>query len=116
MYSQVQPAAPSARVSNPTLMFTRAATPRDTVLEEVVALGRVRIVTEGTAIHRSGDPFRSVFFLKSGAAKRMLIQEDGREQILGFQMPGDLLGMEAIDCGTHSNSMSRRVTLSRPSF
>jgi len=78
---------------------------RDAVLEQVVALGRARVVTEGTAIHRAGDPFRSVFFVKSGAAKRMLIQEDGREQILGFPMPGDIVGMEAIDAGVHTTTV-----------
>ena len=35
----------------------------------------------------------------------MLIQEDGREQILGFPMPGDILGMEAIDGGAHSTTV-----------
>jgi len=75
------------------------------VLDDIVALGRVRIITEGTAIHRCGDAFRSVFFIKSGAAKRVLIQEDGREQILGFPMPGDLLGLEAIDGGTHTTNV-----------
>lgn len=105
MHSQVQSVTQNIRVGNPSLMASRSVASRDAVLEEVVALGRVRVVTEGTAIHRAGDPFRSVFFLKSGAAKRMLIQEDGREQILGFPMPGDIVGMEAIDGGTHSTTV-----------
>ena len=105
MYSQVQLVTPSVSVGNSAFLAARAASSRDRVLAEVVALGRVRVVTEGTAIHRAGDAFRSVFFLKSGAAKRMLIQEDGREQILGFPMPGDILGMEAIDAGAHSTTV-----------
>jgi CRP/FNR family transcriptional regulator len=74
-------------------------------LDDIVALGRVRVVTEGTAIHRAGDAFRSVFYVKSGAAKRLLIQEDGREQILGFPMPGDIVAMEAISGGVHSTTV-----------
>ena len=35
----------------------------------------------------------------------MLIQEDGREQILGFPMPGDIVGMEAIDAGVHTTTV-----------
>jgi CRP/FNR family transcriptional regulator len=105
MHSQVQSAAQNLRVGSSSLMASRSLASREAVLEEVVALGRARVVTEGTAIHRAGDPFRSVFFLKSGAAKRMLIQEDGREQILGFPMPGDIVGMEAIDAGTHSTTV-----------
>ena len=105
MYSQAQSVTPYFRIGSPALLASRSAASRDAVLAEVVALGRVRVVTEGTAIHRAGDPFRSVFFLKSGAAKRMLIKEDGREQILGFPMPGDILGMEAIDGGAHSTTV-----------
>lgn len=106
MYLQAQSVTPYIRVGNPVLPATRTVASRDAVLAEVVALGRVRVVTEGTAIHRAGDAFRSVVYLKSGAAKRMLVQEDGREQILGFPMPGDILGMEAIDGGAHSTTVT----------
>jgi len=75
------------------------------ILGEIVALGNARVVTYGATIHRTGEPFRSLFFLRSGAAKRSFIQEDGREQILGFPMPGDILGMEAIDGGAHSTTV-----------
>jgi CRP/FNR family transcriptional regulator, anaerobic regulatory protein len=74
-------------------------------LDKIVALGHARIITEGTAIHRAGDMFRSVYFLKSGAAKRLMIQEDGREQILGFPMPGELIGVEAIDSRKHTTTV-----------
>ena len=105
MHSQTLSVTASIRAATPTQLPARDAGPRAAILEAVVALGRIRLVTEGTAIHRAGDPFRSVFFVKSGAAKRMLIQEDGREQILGFPMPGDILGMEAIDGGAHSTTV-----------
>ena len=105
MHSQTLSVPPSIRAATPTLLPARDTGSRAAILEAVVALGRIRLVTEGTAIHRAGDPFRSVFFVKSGAAKRMLIQEDGREQILGFPMPGDILGMEAIDGAAHSTTV-----------
>lgn len=105
MYSQTHSGTPHARDGSPLLFSARSATSREAALADVVALGRMRVVTEGTAIHRAGDLFRSVFFLKSGAAKRLLIKEDGREQILGFPMPGDILGMEAIDGGVHSTTV-----------
>ena len=105
MHSQTNPITPYSGVSTQPVLAAHSSSARDAVLAEVVALGRVRVVTEGTAIHRAGEAFRSVFFLKSGAAKRMLVQEDGREQILGFPMPGDILGMEAIDGGAHSTTV-----------
>lgn len=105
MHSQAQTTSQHARFRELHPRAIGAACSSDGVLTEVVALGRMRVVTDGTAIHRAGDTFRSVFFLKSGAAKRMLIKEDGREQILGFPMPGDILGMEAIDGGAHSTTV-----------
>ena len=105
MHAQTLPAASHVRLVNPMLLAARSAICRDPVLSEVVALGRLRVVTEGTAVHRAGDLFGSVFFLTSGAAKRTLIREDGREQILGFPMPGDIIGMEAIDGGSHSTTV-----------
>ena len=77
----------------------------NSVLAQVVALGSAHIVSYGTSIHRAGEPFHSLFFLRSGAAKRILLQEDGREQILGFPMPGDIIGMEAIGGGEHSTTV-----------
>lgn len=108
MHAYVSPMLPTNRQSA-MLPFSGAFSTRDygrsSPLEEIVALGRVRMVTEGTAIHRAGDTFRSVFYIKSGAAKRVLIQEDGREQILGFPMPGDIVAIEAISAGTHSTTV-----------
>lgn len=105
MQSQAFSAPLYSRASNLAFSGTRIAATREAALAELVALGRPRVVTEGTVIHRAGDPFRSVFFLNSGAAKRLLIKEDGREQVLGFPMPGDILGMEAIDGGAHSTTV-----------
>ncbi|MFN3629697.1 MAG: helix-turn-helix domain-containing protein [Casimicrobiaceae bacterium] len=74
-------------------------------MEHIARIGRARLLTEGTSIHRAGELFRSVFLLRSGATKRLLVQEDGREQILGFQMPGDLIGLESIHARTHSTTV-----------
>ncbi len=109
MHAYTQPTLQGSRHSAPLIPSMASQSERDggksAPLEAVVALGWVRVVTEGTAIHRAGDTFRSVFFVKSGAAKRVLIQEDGREQILGFPMPGDIVAMEAISAGTHSTTV-----------
>ena len=51
MQSHIQPVTQQFRVGNTGLMTSRNAS-RDAVLEQVVALGRARVVTEGTAIHR----------------------------------------------------------------
>ncbi len=76
-----------------------------TAIEKIARLGRTRLLTTGTSIHRAGELFKSVYLLHSGSSKRLIIQEDGREQILGFQMPGDLIGLESIDARTHSTTV-----------
>lgn len=75
-------------------------------LHRVLALGQSRIVREGMAIHRVSDPLRSLFFLRTGVAKRIMLQEDGREQILGFPLPGEILGLEAMGNDQHSSTVS----------
>ena len=105
MYLPVHAATQRLDAGHPKIFTASQGAPRDPMLSAVVALGRLRVVTEGTAIHRAGDGFGSVFFVTSGAAKRSLLQADGREQILGFPMPGDILGMEAIDAGVHSTTV-----------
>jgi CRP/FNR family transcriptional regulator, anaerobic regulatory protein len=86
-------------------LFEQAALQKIDSFEKIIAIGSSRVVTEGTFIHRAGDHFRSVFFLRSGAAKRSLITEDGREQVLGFPMSGELIGLEAIDAAVHTTSV-----------
>ncbi len=109
MHAYTQPMLHGSRHSAPLMPYMASQGIREggrtDPLEAVVALGRARVVTEGTAIHRAGDAFRSVFYVRSGAAKRVLIQEDGREQILGFPMPGDIVAMEAISAGAHSTTV-----------
>ncbi|MBW8066425.1 MAG: helix-turn-helix domain-containing protein, partial [Ferrovum sp.] len=51
--------------------------------------------------YRVGDPFRSLFAVSSGFFKTVLLHEDGRGQITGFQMMGELLGLEAIHSDHH---------------
>jgi CRP/FNR family transcriptional regulator, anaerobic regulatory protein len=86
-------------------MAIRSGFDRNDAIEEIISLGRARVIAPGTAIHRAGDPFRSVFYVRSGAMKRTLVREDGREQVLGFPFPGDVLGIEAIDASSHSTTV-----------
>lgn len=50
-----------------------------------------------SAIFREGDQARAVFTLVDGAAKLQRLMPDGRQQIIGFRFPGDLIGYTARD-------------------
>jgi CRP/FNR family transcriptional regulator len=50
----------------------------------------------GQRIFRSGDPFRALFAVRSGMVKTTLVDAEGREQVLGFYLPGEMVGLDAI--------------------
>jgi len=73
---------------------------------EIEALDRLissrRRVSKGDALYRNGDRFQALFAVRSGFFKTCLLHEDGREQVTGFQMMGELLGMDAISTDAHA--------------
>jgi CRP/FNR family transcriptional regulator len=55
----------------------------------------------GQALYRSGQSFQAVYLVRAGFLKTVVVLEDGREQVTGLYMPGDMLGMDGIASGTH---------------
>lgn len=62
---------------------------------------RRRRLTKGESLYRVDDPLRSLYAVRSGAVKSTSLMEDGRAQIIGFYLPGELLGMDAINTDKH---------------
>lgn len=60
-----------------------------------------RRVQKGEHLYRAGAPLAALYAVRSGFMKSCVLQEDGREQVAGFHMMGDLLGMDAIGGGRH---------------
>ena len=58
----------------------------------------------GEHLFRMGDPITALYALRSGSIKVYIITEDGREQVLGFVFPGEVLGFDAIETGHHDCS------------
>ncbi len=50
----------------------------------------------GEHIFRTNDPFRALYAVRSGAVKTLTVDTNGNEQILGFYLPGELIGLNAI--------------------
>ena len=59
-------------------------------------------VKKGAALYRIGDPLRSLYAVRIGSFKSNVISIDGREQVTGFQMPGETLGLDAISTEVHT--------------
>lgn len=72
-------------------------------IEELDALVAVRrSVPKGDALFRTGDGFQALFAVRTGFFKTCIASEDGREQVTGFQMSGELLGLDGISAERHA--------------
>ncbi|RON95597.1 Crp/Fnr family transcriptional regulator, partial [Pseudomonas fluorescens] len=59
-------------------------------------------VKKGAALYRTGDPLRSLYAVRIGSFKTNVLTIDGREQVTGFQIPGEMLGLDAISADQHA--------------
>jgi len=59
-------------------------------------------VKRGENIYRAGDDFSSLYAIRSGFFKSNVILEDGRDQVTGFHMPGEIMGMDGISTDRHA--------------
>lgn len=71
-------------------------------LDEVVE--KRRRIKQGELLYSSGDIFRSLYAIRTGFFKTCVISEDGREQVTGFQMAGEIIGMDGIVSDHHNCS------------
>jgi CRP/FNR family transcriptional regulator len=69
-------------------------------LDSIVATRRS--VPRGDALFRSGEAFTSLYAVRTGFFKTCLSSEDGRDQVTGFQMAGELLGLDGIGTDRHT--------------
>ena len=61
-----------------------------------------RAFRRGEYLYRCGEQFRSLYAIRTGFFKTQVLHEDGREQVTGFQMPGEIIGLDAISSDTHT--------------
>jgi CRP/FNR family transcriptional regulator len=61
-----------------------------------------RRVKRGEGLYRPGDAFGSIYAVRSGFFKSGVVLEDGRDQVTGFHMPGEILGLDGIGTERHT--------------
>lgn len=64
-------------------------------------IGRRRRIPKDGTLYRVGDSFTNLYAIRLGHFKTFQISQDGSQQITGFQMAGELLGMDAISTERH---------------
>jgi CRP/FNR family transcriptional regulator len=71
-----------------------------TRLDELVS-ARKRL-KRGEHLYQSGQPFSAIYAIRSGFFKTDVLAADGRDQVTGFQMTGELLGLDGISSEAHT--------------
>ena len=69
-------------------------------IDELVATRRR--IKRGTALFRNGEAFSSLYAIRTGFFKTTIATEDGRDQVTGFQMAGEIIGLDGIVNDRHS--------------
>jgi CRP/FNR family transcriptional regulator len=71
-------------------------------LKQIDALLGARIkLKKGESLYRAGDAFHSLFAIRLGSLKTTVLAEDGREQVSGYHMLGDIIGLDGIGTEHH---------------
>lgn len=61
-----------------------------------------RSIKRGEALFHTGEPFKAVYAVRTGFFKTCVSSVDGRDQVTGFQMAGELLGLDGISTDHHA--------------
>ena len=88
-------------ITSPTRASTAARNQRDN-LESVKDIG-ITLLHKGDCLYRMGDSLKGIYLVNVGAIKLSRTTENGDEQISGFYLPGDIIGMDALSDGRSRN-------------
>jgi len=67
---------------------------------EALMSSRIRL-RKGESLFRVGDRFTSLYAIRSGSCKTVLLTEDGHDQVAGYHMSGEIIGTGGIGAGRH---------------
>ena len=65
-------------------------------------VGARRQLKRGELLFRAGTKFESLYAVRTGFFKTRVTAADGRDQVTGFQMAGELLGLDGIGSDAHT--------------
>ena len=62
----------------------------------------VKKIKQGDLLFENGEIFTSLYAIRTGFFKTSVASEDGREQVTGFQMAGEIIGLDGIVNDRHT--------------
>lgn len=65
-------------------------------------IGARRKVKRGETLFHNGEKFQHLYAIRTGFFKTCITSEDGRDQVTGFQMAGEIIGLDGIVNDTHT--------------
>ena len=69
-------------------------------LDDLVATRRK--IARGDSLYRNDDKFSALYAIRTGFFKTTVAVEDGRDQVTGFQMAGEVIGLDGIVSEHHT--------------
>lgn len=69
-------------------------------IDEII--GARRKVKRGETLFHNGEKFSHLFAIRTGFFKTCITSEDGRDQVTGFQMAGEIIGLDGIVNDSHT--------------
>lgn len=96
----------STNISCSSCSLYRICLPQNTRQCELELLNRIierqQPLKKNTQLFTEGDKFKSIYAIKSGCIKTIRLTANGKEQVCGFYLPGELIGLDAIESGYHT--------------
>jgi CRP/FNR family transcriptional regulator, anaerobic regulatory protein len=71
-------------------------------LDQVVQVKKT--LAREQSLYSAGQKFRALYVVRSGAFKTFTVDGEGESQVLGFHLPGEIMGLDAIAAGSHQCS------------
>lgn len=88
------------------------------MLEEVAhAVGQIPVLPKGGVVYARGDAASALYAVRSGAVKTIIVDAQGEEQVTGFYLPGEVVGLEHLgqaQCITTAVALERSMLCALP--
>jgi CRP/FNR family transcriptional regulator len=67
---------------------------------DALIVNRIKLDKNET-LYRVGEPFHALYAIRVGSLKTKMLVEDGREQVAGYHMPGEIIGLDGVGTDRH---------------